>query len=144
MILRGLVGSTIHGLANAGTDDRDEMAVCIEPPDYVIGLRTFEHYVTRGSGSGRLRRGRRPRITHGPSPAPTKACSVLSENHHSASRTLTTNQPWVTGVSPDPKSSSCASGTAAILAPRDGSPMWAGVQEYPPRFWIVWVPRQPG
>jgi hypothetical protein len=36
---------------------------------------------------------------------------LRSENHHSASRTLTTNQPWVTGVSPDPKSSSCASGT---------------------------------
>jgi hypothetical protein len=26
---------------------------------------------------------------------------VLLANHHSASRTLTTNQPWVTGVSPD-------------------------------------------
>jgi hypothetical protein len=38
-----------------------------------------------------------------------------SANHHSTSRTLTTNQPWVTGVSPDPKSSSCASGTDAIL-----------------------------
>ena len=42
---------------------------------------------------------------------------LVSVNHHSASRTLTTNQPWVTGVSPDPKSSSCASGTDAILAP---------------------------
>jgi hypothetical protein len=30
---------------------------------------------------------------------------------------VTTNQPPVTGVSPDPKSSSCASGTDAILAP---------------------------
>src|SRR5512133_2193198 len=39
---------------------------------------------------------------------------LLSENHHSASRTLTTNQPWVTGASPDPKSSSCASGTDTI------------------------------
>jgi hypothetical protein len=36
---------------------------------------------------------------------------------------LTTNQPWVTGVSPDPKSSSSAPGTVAILAPRDGSPV---------------------
>src|SRR6478672_3828998 len=42
---------------------------------------------------------------------------LLSANHHSASRTLTTNQPSVTGVSPDPKSSSRASGTDAILAP---------------------------
>ena len=36
-ILRGLVGSTVHGLANPGTDDRDEMGVCIEPPEYVMG-----------------------------------------------------------------------------------------------------------
>jgi uncharacterized protein len=55
-ILRGLVGSTVHGTANAGTDDRDEMGVCIEPPAYVIGLRRFEHWVFRtqpeGSPSG--------------------------------------------------------------------------------------------
>jgi hypothetical protein len=25
LILRGLVGSTVHGLSNPGTDDRDEM-----------------------------------------------------------------------------------------------------------------------
>jgi len=36
-ILRAVVGSTVHGLANAGTDDRDEMGVCIEPPEYVLG-----------------------------------------------------------------------------------------------------------
>src|SRR6478735_1004787 len=47
---------------------------------------------------------------------------LLSANHHSASCTLTTNQPWVTGVSPDPKSSSCARGMDPILAPRAGSP----------------------
>ena len=52
MILRGVVGSTVHGLANAGTDDRDEMAVCIEPPEYIIGLRTFEHYVSRTQPDG--------------------------------------------------------------------------------------------
>ena len=55
-ILRGLVGSTVHGLANPGTDDRDEMGVCVEPPEYVIGLRRFEHFVSRtqpeGSPSG--------------------------------------------------------------------------------------------
>jgi hypothetical protein len=44
-ILRGLVVSTVHGLANAGTDDRDEMGVCIEPPEYLLGLRRFEHCV---------------------------------------------------------------------------------------------------
>jgi predicted nucleotidyltransferase len=55
-ILRTLVGSTAHGLSNPGTDDRDEMAVCVEPPEYLLGLRTFEHYVERtqpeGSPSG--------------------------------------------------------------------------------------------
>src|SRR3954454_20042265 len=36
---------------------------------------------------------------------------LVSANHHSASRTLTTNQPSLTGVSPDPRSASCARGT---------------------------------
>src|SRR4051794_18092117 len=36
---------------------------------------------------------------------------LVSANHHSASRTLTTNQPSLTGVSPDPESSSWASRT---------------------------------
>lgn len=52
LILRGLVGSTVHGLSNPGTDDRDEMGVCIEPPEYVIGLREFEHYVSRTHPEG--------------------------------------------------------------------------------------------
>ena len=52
-ILRALVGSTVHGLSNPGTDDRDEMAVCIEPPEYLLGLRTFEHYVARTQAEGR-------------------------------------------------------------------------------------------
>lgn len=55
-ILRALVGSTVHGLSRPGTDDRDEMGVCIEPPEYVLGLRPFEHWVYRtqpeGSPSG--------------------------------------------------------------------------------------------
>ncbi|HEY7890978.1 MAG TPA: nucleotidyltransferase domain-containing protein [Solirubrobacteraceae bacterium] len=38
-ILRCLVGSTVHGLGNPRTDDRDEMGVCIEPPPYILGLR---------------------------------------------------------------------------------------------------------
>ncbi|MEY2515858.1 MAG: uncharacterized protein QOJ89_3216 [bacterium] len=52
LILRGLVGSTVHGLSNPGTDDRDEMGVCIEPPEYVIGLREFDHYVSRTQPEG--------------------------------------------------------------------------------------------
>jgi predicted nucleotidyltransferase len=52
-ILRGVVGSTVHGLSNPGTDDRDEMGVCIEPPAYVAGLRPFEHWVFRTQPEGR-------------------------------------------------------------------------------------------
>lgn len=51
-ILRTLVGSTVHGLSNPGTDDRDETAVCVEPPDHVVGLRSFEHYVARTQPDG--------------------------------------------------------------------------------------------
>lgn len=51
-VLRGLVGSTVHGLSNPGTDDRDEMGVCVEPPEYVLGLRRFEHCVARTQPEG--------------------------------------------------------------------------------------------
>ncbi len=47
LILRATVGSTAHGLHLAGTDDRDEMGVCIEPPEYVIGLERFEQWIYR-------------------------------------------------------------------------------------------------
>lgn len=47
LILRATVGSTAHGLHLAGTDDRDEMGVCIEPPEYVIGLKRFEQWIHR-------------------------------------------------------------------------------------------------
>ncbi len=43
-ILRCLVGSGAHGLSVSDQDDRDEMGICIEPPDYVIGLQEFEQY----------------------------------------------------------------------------------------------------
>jgi hypothetical protein len=51
-ILRGIVGSTVHGLSNPGTDDRDEMGVCVEPIEYVAGLRPFEHWVFRTQPEG--------------------------------------------------------------------------------------------
>jgi hypothetical protein len=51
-ILRGLVGSVVHGLSNPGTDDRDEMGVCVEPPEYVIGTRRFDHFVYRTRDEG--------------------------------------------------------------------------------------------
>ena len=47
LILRGSVGSTAHGLHLAGTDDRDEMGVAVEPPDRVIGLVEFEQHIHR-------------------------------------------------------------------------------------------------
>ncbi|WP_116246617.1 DNA polymerase beta superfamily protein [Nocardiopsis sp. FIRDI 009] len=46
-LLRCEVGSTVHGLAVDGASDRDEMGICVEPPEYVIGLRTFEQYMYR-------------------------------------------------------------------------------------------------
>jgi hypothetical protein len=38
MILRAQVGSGVHGTAIAGQDDRDEMGLCLEPPEFVTGL----------------------------------------------------------------------------------------------------------
>jgi hypothetical protein len=39
-ILRGLVGSTVHGLnVNDGIEDRDEMGVCVEPFEAAMSLR---------------------------------------------------------------------------------------------------------
>jgi hypothetical protein len=38
LILRTQVGSGVHGTAITGTDDRDEMGICLEPPRFVTGL----------------------------------------------------------------------------------------------------------
>lgn len=38
LILRTQVGSGVHGTAVAGQDDRDEMGICLEPPQFVTGL----------------------------------------------------------------------------------------------------------
>lgn len=61
-ILRATVGSTLHGLHHGGQDDRDEMAVFIEPPEYLLGLARargirgglygFEHFVERTQPEG--------------------------------------------------------------------------------------------
>jgi hypothetical protein len=51
-ILRCLVGSGVHGAAVEGQDDRDEMGVCVEPPEYVMGLRRFEQYIYRDQPEG--------------------------------------------------------------------------------------------
>lgn len=52
IILLCTVGSTAHGLALEGTDDRDEMGIVIEPPEYVIGLKHFEQKITRSKPEG--------------------------------------------------------------------------------------------
>lgn len=46
-ILQTEVGSGVHGLAIDGQGDRDEMGICVEPPEFVVGLRRFEQYVFR-------------------------------------------------------------------------------------------------
>ena len=61
-ILRGTVGSTVHGLHHGGQDDRDEMAVFVEPPEFLLGLTRapgmrgglygLEHFVERTQPEG--------------------------------------------------------------------------------------------
>jgi len=51
-ILRGQVGSGLHGVTIDGYDDRDEMGICIEPPEYVIGNAKFEQYQFRTQAEG--------------------------------------------------------------------------------------------
>jgi hypothetical protein len=48
-ILRTQVGSGVHGTAIAGTDDRDEMGMCVEPREYMIGMSQFEQYIFRSA-----------------------------------------------------------------------------------------------
>lgn len=43
------MGSSVHGLVLSGTDDRDEMGVCVEPRRYVVGFGKFEHWVYRSA-----------------------------------------------------------------------------------------------
>lgn len=46
-ILRVEVGSTVHGINVAGTDDVDELGVCVEPPEFICGLQHFEQHQFR-------------------------------------------------------------------------------------------------
>lgn len=45
-ILRVRTGSGVHGVST-GSSDLDEVGVCIEPPEYVVGLKQFEQYTYR-------------------------------------------------------------------------------------------------
>jgi hypothetical protein len=38
LVLRVQVGSGVHGTSITGQDDRDEMGICLEPPEYVTGI----------------------------------------------------------------------------------------------------------
>jgi uncharacterized protein len=49
-ILRCQVGSGLHGISVSGQDDRDEMGICIEPPSYVIGVRSFDPHTIANPG----------------------------------------------------------------------------------------------
>ena len=48
-ILRVPAGSTLHGLNMPGTDDRDEVGVCIEDIDAAMGFTEFEQYIYRSA-----------------------------------------------------------------------------------------------
>lgn len=52
VILKGYCGSTIHGTSVEGMDDQDIMGICIEPREFVIGLRHFETHVWRTQPEG--------------------------------------------------------------------------------------------
>jgi uncharacterized protein len=49
MIVRVQVGSGVHGTSVSGQDDRDEMGLCLEPPQFVTGLARVPNG-TRGLG----------------------------------------------------------------------------------------------
>lgn len=46
-ILRVPAGSTLHGLHLPGKDDRDEVGICIEDREHVVGFSPFEQYIYR-------------------------------------------------------------------------------------------------
>ncbi|MFD3594316.1 DNA polymerase beta superfamily protein [Nocardia sp. NPDC058640] len=50
-VLLGQVGSGLHGVTT-GNDDRDEMGVCIEGPEFVTGLSRFDQYIYRTQAEG--------------------------------------------------------------------------------------------
>ena len=107
-ILLGIVGSTVHGVTVESADDRDEMGICIEPPEYVAGLRLFQQWVYRtqpeGTRSGpgdidrtvfSLRKWCRLALAGNPTVmlllhVPDEQCSVLEE----PGRVLRANTHW--------------------------------------------------
>ena len=54
LILRVQVGSGVHGTSVAGQDDRDEMGLCLEPPEFVTGLARVPSGITGDEPSVRF------------------------------------------------------------------------------------------
>ncbi|QSM04655.1 nucleotidyltransferase [Mycobacterium phage prophiGD54-2] len=52
LILLTEIGSGLHGVTIANTDDHDEMGICIPPPECVLGLEKFEQYADRWHADG--------------------------------------------------------------------------------------------
>jgi len=50
-VLRVQIGSGVHGTAIAGSDDRDEMGVCLEPPAFVTGIAQVPNPATTGGAT---------------------------------------------------------------------------------------------
>lgn len=54
LVLRCTAGSELYGTNVRGirTSDRDELGLCLEPVEYVVGLKTFEQWVYRDAPDG--------------------------------------------------------------------------------------------
>jgi hypothetical protein len=107
-VLLVLVWSTVHGVTVDSADDRDEMGICIEPPEYVAGLRPFAQWVFRtqpeGARSGpgdvdrtvySLRKWCRLALSGNPTVmlllhGPEEQCSILEQT----GRDLRANKRW--------------------------------------------------
>jgi hypothetical protein len=50
-ILRAQVGSGVHGTSISGQDDRDEMGICLEPPQYVTGIARVPAGIDTGTAN---------------------------------------------------------------------------------------------
>jgi len=85
-ILRGLVGSTVHGLnVNDGIEDRDEMGVCVEPMQDALALWSLvivdEEFARRHSRNEEPI-GKQVRMPWGPLPAQQVVLTVVGVVTH--------------------------------------------------------------
>jgi hypothetical protein len=56
MILRVQIGYGVHGTPISGQHDRDEMGVCLEPPEFVTGLAQVPSGIDAQGPVGTVRR----------------------------------------------------------------------------------------